>query len=157
MSTISRRSLLQGAALLGASAAKGQNLPQVPYRNYARCLPDHLRRLAKEAYERRSQALTGLTSETAIRDRQRWVRETFWKLTGGEPTRTPLHARVTRSIEKQGFRVDCVLFESQPGLHVSANLYIPTNGAGPFPGVLFQPGHSSNGKAYAGYQLCCQG
>jgi dienelactone hydrolase len=153
----SRRTLLQGVTLLGGSLANAQSLPQVPYRNYARCLPDYLRHLAREAYERRSQALAALTSETAIRERQRWVRETFWKLTGGEPVRTPLNARVTRSVEKKGFRVDCVLFESQPGLHVSANLYIPTGVTGPFPGVLFQPGHSSNGKAYAGYQLCCQG
>src|SRR5262249_47413542 len=29
--------------------------------------------------------------------------------------------------------------------------------AGPFPGVLFQMGHSNNGKAYALYQRCCQG
>lgn len=157
MSEFSRRRLLQAAPLLTVSKSRGQDQPNVRYRNYARCLPDYLRLLAAEAYKRRSTALGLLTNEPAIRERQKWVRETFWKLVGGEPRRTPLHARVTRSVEKPGFRIDCVVFESQPGLHISANLYVPTRGEGPFPGVLFQPGHSSNGKAYEGYQLCCQG
>ena len=43
-----------------------------------------------------------------------------------------------------------------PGLRVPANLYIPSAGDGPFPGVLFQMGHSLNGKAYESYQKCCQ-
>lgn len=151
MNTLSRRLFLL------STAAFAQDLPNVPYRNYARCLPDYLRLLAREAYDRRTKAISQLTTADAIRDRQRWVRETFWQLTGGQPQRTPLNARVTRSVERPGFRIDCVVFESQPGLHVSANLYLPTGQPGPVPGVLFQPGHSSNGKAYEGYQLCCQG
>ncbi len=158
MHNLSRRLLLQSALAAPATLAQSSEvLPNVPYRNYARCLPDYLRLLAREAYTRRSEALAKLTSEAAIRERQRWVRETFWQLTGGQPRRTPLNARVTRSVERPGFRIDCVVFESQPNFHVSANLYLPTGQPGPFPGVLFQPGHSSNGKAYEGYQLCCQG
>ena len=30
-------------------------------------------------------------------------------------------------------------------------------GARPYPGVLFQMGHSTNGKAHDVYQKCCQG
>jgi pimeloyl-ACP methyl ester carboxylesterase len=48
------------------------------------------------------------------------------------------------------------LYESQPRLFVSANLYVP-EGRGPFPAVLFQSGHSWEGKAYPSYQRCCQG
>ncbi len=32
--------------------------------------------------------------------------------------------------------------------YIPANLYIPTAGAPPYPAVLFQMGHSDNGKAY---------
>src|SRR2546430_6039933 len=38
-----------------------------------------------------------------------------------------------------------------------ANLYLPTRGVPPYPAVLFQMGHSDNGKAYDMYQRCCQG
>lgn len=157
MKNISRRLLLQCTSAAAIARLQGQDMPNVAYRNYARCLPDYLRLLAREAYARRNEALSKLTSEVAIRERQRWVRETFWRLCGGEPQRGPLNARVTRSVERAGFRIECVVFESQANFHVSANLYLPTGLEGPFPGVLFQPGHSSNGKAYEGYQLCCQG
>ncbi|HMC61519.1 MAG TPA: acetylxylan esterase, partial [Candidatus Solibacter sp.] len=45
----------------------------------------------------------------------------------------------------------------RPGLFVTANLYLPKQGAAPFPGVLFQMGHSNDGKGSALYQRCCQG
>ncbi|MCA9173902.1 MAG: prolyl oligopeptidase family serine peptidase, partial [Planctomycetales bacterium] len=49
-----------------------------------------------------------------------------------------------------------VLFESQPGFHVTANLYKPTAKPGAaetrLPAVLHPVGHSENGKAYAEYQ-----
>ncbi len=40
---------------------------------------------------------------------------------------------------------------------VAANLYIPKSGSPPYPGVLFQMGHSPNGKAAITYQRGCQG
>ena len=52
-----------------------------------------------------------------------------------------------RLVRAQGYRVEKVVYESRPRFHVSANLYIPTRDGRPFPGVLFQMGHSDNGKA----------
>lgn len=131
--------------------------PRVDYRDYSRCLPDYLRGLARESYERRNQALAALVSKAAIAARQKWVRETFWKLTGGEPERTPLNPRVTGRFERDAYRVENVVYESRPGFHIPANLYIPKSGKGPHPAVLFQMGHSKNGKAASLYQYCCQG
>ncbi len=127
------------------------------YRDYSRCLPDYLRELADRAYRKRNQDLARLTTPDAVRARQEWVAETFWQIVGGKPERTPLHARTVGSFERPGYRVEKVIYESQPGFHVTANLYIPTAGAPPFPGVLFQMGHTENGKAGDLYQRCCQG
>lgn len=55
----------------------------VAYRDYSRCLPDHLRDLATSSYRYRNAALAKLTAAKAVYDRQHWVRETFWKLVGG--------------------------------------------------------------------------
>lgn len=146
-----RQALFLGAGALAARAER------VEYREYSRCLPDYLSRLAKEAYERRNAALANLTSVEAIRARQQWVRETFWKLIGGMPERTALNQKTLSAFERRGYRVERMVFESRPGLVIPANLYIPTTARPPFPGVLFQMGHSLNGKAAEPYQKCCQG
>jgi len=136
--------------------AQGQ-YPGVAYRDYPRILPDYLRGLAERAYHKRNADLKKLTTTDAVRARQRWARETFWKLAGGMPERTSLNARTTGSFEREHYRVEKIVYESRPGLHIPANLYIPKRGRPPYPGVLFQMGHSLNGKSYESYQRCCQG
>jgi cephalosporin-C deacetylase-like acetyl esterase len=131
--------------------------PRVDYRDYSRVLPDFMERLAREAYSRRKQALDRLTTAPAIRARQQWARETFWRLVGGEPqTRSPLAVRVTGGFERSGYKVENIVYETMPGFHATANLYLPKRGAAPYPAVLFQCGHSLNGKASPLYQYCCQ-
>jgi dienelactone hydrolase len=73
------------------------------------------------------------------------------------PERTPLNARTIGSFERSGYRVEKVIYESRPRFFIPSNLYVPTNGKPPFPGVLFQLGHALNGKAGGFYQKCCQG
>jgi dienelactone hydrolase len=155
---MNRREVLALAAtgaLLRGSADAQQAAPSIMYREYARCLPDYLRDLAERAYQSRNRAISALTTPAAIKTRQKWVTETFWKLVGGMPERTPLNARIVGSFERPGYRVERVVYESEPNFHISGNLYIP-KGTPPFPGVLFQMGHTTNGKADPGYQCCCQ-
>ena len=135
------------AAFPGVVRGQGA-VPAANYRSYSRCLPDYLRILAQRAYNLRNQEIAKLTTTAAIRDRQRWVRKTFWKLVGGTPERTPLNARTVGSFEREGYRLEKVVYESRPKFFVPANLYVPTSGRPPFPGVLFQMGHAANGKAY---------
>ena len=130
---------------------------RISYRDYSRCLPDYIANLARQAYERRNRDLAQLTTPQAIQQRQQYVRRTFWQLIGGEPRRSPLNARTTGFFERDTYRVEKVIYESRPELHVPANLYIPKTGRPPYPGVLFQMGHSLNGKAASLYQYCCQG
>jgi dienelactone hydrolase len=127
------------------------------YRDYAKCLPDYLSGIARTAYERRNREISLLTNQEAIQKRQSWARSTFWKLVGGEPERNPLNARITGKLERSGYNLEKVVYESQPGTFVTANLYIPTSGKPPYPGVLFQMGHTEDGKAASSYQKGCQG
>jgi len=144
-------------ALTSVARAADEAFPSTPFHNYSRCLPDYLRGLAKKAVEKRDAELAKLVTPAAIEARQKWVRETLWRLIGGMPERTPLNARTTGSLERDRYKVEKVVYESRPGLYVSANLYIPRNGSGPFPAVLFQSGHYDEGKAHPNYQRCCQG
>ena len=153
---VTRRDLLTiaGAGALAGPLRAMQGGPSVRYRDYSRCFPDYLRAQAERAYRLRNSAIAKLTTENAIRERQRWVTRTFWELNGGMPERTPLNARTVGSFERKGYRVEKVVYESQPNFYISANLYIPATGQPPFPGVLVQMGHTLNGKA--GYQRICQ-
>ncbi len=111
----------------------------------------------RAAREKRDSELARLTTREAIAHRQTWARKTLIETIGGLPERTELNARTTGTLDRDGYRVDKVIYESRPGFTVSANLYIPKRGQAPYPGVLFQLGHGLNGKAYASYQSACQG
>ncbi len=159
MLVMSRREVLAMAAMgsiLRRDAGAQGVTPSIIYRDYSRCLPDYLRDLAERAYQSRNRAISSLTTPAAIRERQRWVSETFWRLVGGMPERTPLNARTVGTFERPGYRVEKVVYESQPDFHISGTLYVPTVGRPPFPGVLYQMGHTLNGKGDGTYQLCCQ-
>src|SRR5690242_5976120 len=145
------------AGVLRLPVLSQKSFPGVAYRDYPHCLPDFLRDLAQQAYERRNREIARLTTPQAIHARQRWARETFWKLSGGEPERTPLDAQKAGSFQRSGYRVEKIVYQSRPRFHIPANLYIPVTGVPPYPAVLFQMGHSRNGKAYDPYQRCCQG
>lgn len=60
--------------------------------------------------------------------------------------RPPLNVTVTGVVERQGYRIEKLYFESLPELYVTANLYLPTQGEPPFPGVLYVCGHSATQK-----------
>jgi len=87
-----------------------------------------------------------------------WQAETRRKIVemvGGFPERTPLGARVTGVLERRGYVVEKLVYESRPGFHVTANLYLPTSAPSPAPCCLFPCGHSAEGKAAEAYQLAC--
>ena len=162
---ISRRALLGSTLLYPALKALGLPQPTSPdqltfpgtkFRHYSKCLPEYLSTLAKDVTAKRSAALEQLTSTAAIRARQAHVHELLWKLIGGPEKRTSLNPHTTGELKRGAYRVEKIIYESQPDLFVSANLYVP-EGPGPFPAVLFQSGHYWEGKAYPTYQRCCQG
>ena len=62
------------------------------------------------------------------------------------PERTPLKAKVTGKLEREGYRVEMVHFQSKPGLYVTGNLYLPAKSEGKLPAVLYVCGHSAKGR-----------
>ncbi|MBN2288797.1 MAG: acetylxylan esterase, partial [Candidatus Glassbacteria bacterium] len=60
------------------------------------------------------------------------------------PARTPLEATIVRTVERKEYTIEVLYFQSLPGFYVTANLYKPKKGKGPFPAVLWGPGHSSD-------------
>lgn len=104
-----------------------------------------------EQLDRRREAFEFLKSRSACEQWQKDRREFFVRQLGGFPERTPLNAKIVGELDGEGYRIEKVIFESRPGHHVTANLYLPKS-QGPYPGVLIPCGHSHNGKAAGGYQ-----
>jgi cephalosporin-C deacetylase-like acetyl esterase len=107
----------------------------------------------RDQYDARRVALeASLASPEAAGKRAEAMRAAYLQLLGPLPDKTPLRAQVTGRIERDGYRIEKVVYESQPGHHVTANLYVPTGGEEPYPGVYLASGHWIAGKALDTHQ-----
>ena len=78
--------------------------------------------------------------------RKQTVRKKLLELLGGLPDyKGPLNAKVTGRLQNDSYTIEKVIYESLPGLYVTANLYRP-NQPGRHPAVLLQAGHTQEGK-----------
>lgn len=111
-----------------------------------------VRAILAERRQLRAQVRTPAQLAALQRSVRRKVRQCF----GPFPARTPLNARVTGVVERRDYVIEKVIYESRPGLPVTANLYLPRSGRPSFPAVLGACGHSANGKADPQYQAFCQ-
>jgi len=165
-----RRKFLETTGALAAAAGFGRSVgfaQQSPNRqgapgvelnietgalpDYSRDLERYLVRVATEARDRRKRIINAITTRQGVLDRQKAVVNELWKMLGGPLDRTPLNPRVMGTVERPGYRIEKVAFESRPRLYVTANLYVPT-GTGRRPAILGPLGHSVNGKAWPSYQ-----
>jgi len=151
-----RRTFLQQMAAipfvpsLCAAAAKA---PQM--RGYGEEMPDMLlaylekktNALAAEWDRKRAQIRTA----AALEERNRFVRARSTEMIHGLPERTPLNPVVVRVLEREGYRIECLMFESRPDFRVTASLYVPA-GKGPFPGIISPCGHAAAARLYPPYQ-----
>ncbi|MCB1078716.1 MAG: hypothetical protein KDM64_12890, partial [Verrucomicrobiae bacterium] len=112
----------------------------------------YLRGRVAEAMDRRSRRVEKLDTPEQIaayqEELQRFFREAI-DLDSFE--QGPLNPQVTGRLDRDGYSIENVMFESLPGFHVTGNLYLPA-GEGPFPAILHPCGHTENGKAGDAYQ-----
>ena len=116
-------------------------------------LQHQLARAWRQDEERRA-AFEAVRSEADLQALRARLRGAVLDIIGGLPAeKTPLNARVTGTIPMDGYRIEKVVFESLPGLHVTALLYVP-EGPAPAkrPAVLVPCGHSPDGKSFRNYQ-----
>jgi len=77
------------------------------------------------------------------------LRRQLWRSMGNFPleNRPPLNARITGRIDHGDHVVEKVLYESMPGLYVTALAYVPKNIQGRAPAVICVNGHWPEAKA----------
>ena len=119
-----------------------------------RIVYDNMLKAVYEADLAADEAWTACKTPAALAARQRVVRKALVEALGGFPERCPLNVTVTGRVARDGYTVEKLYFESQPGHHVTANLFLPDPAKfpGKRPGIVVPCGHSTNGKASNGYQ-----
>jgi cephalosporin-C deacetylase-like acetyl esterase len=122
------------------------------FRKIRSMLPDHVHRLASMQLDERARQVSRLADRNQVTARQAYIRERIIQILGGFPERTPLNPRTVASLEREDYRIEKVIFESQPRFYVTANLYLPKQGKGPFPAILFPLGHEQGAKAHTAWQ-----
>lgn len=102
--------------------------------------------IAQQQLQRREETIREIHSKAQAERRKQWVREQMLDDMGGLPDyHGPLKARVTGQLRNSSYTVEKVIYQSLPGLYVTANVYRP-NQPGRYPAVLLQAGHTQEGK-----------
>jgi cephalosporin-C deacetylase-like acetyl esterase len=143
-----------GEAMQEASLPES-HIPGSP-RDFWNDWPNFITRKMNDARASRRALLAQIGSIPQVEARNDTVRSQVWKLLGGRPEETPLNPRITGTVERNGYRIEKLIFESMPQVYVTANLYVPTTGKPPYPAILAPIGHSPNGKAALRYQYTYQ-
>jgi dienelactone hydrolase len=130
--------------------------PLPPLNRFPRMMQDWLIRRMDEWEGQGKMLRDAVTTKAAAEDYVKKAQERTREAFGPMPEKTPLNAKVTRTVEREGYRIENVYFESRPNYFVTGNLYVPTGRKGPMPGVIGVCGHSLNGKAEKAYQAFAQ-
>ena len=111
-------------------------------RRLAEMLQRDVRRRLQQANQRETDAWRSL-HDVADWERYRDARVATLRESLGQfpPVPDDLHVRVTRRIEGRGYRIDNLVFESRPGVFVTANLYYPDRPPPSMPGILLCHSH----------------
>jgi cephalosporin-C deacetylase-like acetyl esterase len=158
--------LIPTAAILAATVLLAQAPPATPSRpavtpqvrpdpnspsNIGRTqITNYLDDIAAQETAARRATIAAITTRAQAEARQREVRKKILTLIGGLPEKTPLSAKVLGSTQAEGFRIEKILYESQPNFPVTALLYLPDTKPGApqqkLPAIVIAPGHGFTGK-----------
>lgn len=142
-----------GAVLIASTAA-----PAVLAQNTADIAPKAESETARERLDawltvqadgrlrQRAAEIAALSTADQARERQARVRALINELIDPITTTAPVVAEITGTLREEGLVIENLWYESLPGYRVTANLYRPDTGSGPFPAVIIAPGHSARGK-----------
>jgi cephalosporin-C deacetylase-like acetyl esterase len=147
--TFNRRQFVLAATALGALPARAvpsysAEMPNMLVTYFARRLNDEVQHWDAER--------TKIQTAADMRARNQFVRFKLREMAGALPPKVALAARTTRILERNGYRIENVLFQSQPDYWIPANLYLPASGPGPFPAIALQRGHFDAERMSPDYQ-----
>jgi hypothetical protein len=105
--------------------------------------------------EARRKAWEAIQDERELLQTQDDLRQKLLQMIGGLPAvKTDLRPLITGRIQMEGFSVEKLIFQSLPGVYVTALVYVPDDKSKKHPAVLVPAGHAADGKFH--YQSLSQ-
>ncbi|MBN2310709.1 MAG: acetylxylan esterase, partial [Candidatus Hydrogenedentes bacterium] len=157
MGSIRSAGMCAPVALMATPCAADEDSAELePLNRFPRMMQEYLTARLRAVYEENTRRVMALDSK---RDARRYVsalQGRMRRIFGPMPERTDLNLRVTGELERDGYVVRKLIFDSRPEFPVTANLYIPRGFEGSRPAVLALCGHSMDAKAYEPYQAFVQ-
>ena len=105
--------------------------------------------------EQRQSVLEKIRDETELLKLQKQLHDKLLNMIGGLPSeKTDLRPQITGSLQLKGFSIEKLVFQSLPGVYVTALVYVPDDHSKKHPAVLVPAGHAADGKFH--YQALSQ-
>ena len=125
----------------------------IKWNNPGSLLINHLTKQAFDLYDIRDIEISKLKTRNDWVARQKKVKDKLLKLVGPFPEKTPLNAKITGIIKKDGYRIEKIVYEAMPGYYVTGCLYIPEGIKGKVPAILNVIGHNQEAFRAPLYQV----
>ncbi len=152
-----RIAVLSLVAVLPFAAQHGDDLNFLAnigeFEHVREMLPSYLSAHGMELLAKRDRQVAQIATLDDLARRKAYVREVMTRDVGGFPERTPLNARVTGVLDRGDYKIEKIIFESQPHFYVTANLYLPKTGQPPYPAILYPLGHELGAKSHSAWQI----
>jgi cephalosporin-C deacetylase-like acetyl esterase len=132
--------------------ATNRRMVWMEYTDAHNSLYHHFKDLGQQNLNKRLEVIQELKTEADWKKRQAEVHEKLLRVLGPFPEKTDLNAKVIEVLEQPGYTIEKVLFESIPGFHVTACLFIPEELKGKAPAVLYCSGHTVDAFRTRKYQ-----
>lgn len=121
-------------------------------------LYDYLYKLSEKYIKARNKQVAAITTKEQFYQRQDEIRKLFRSmLLGNKQTGSLISAVSKGRMECDGYYIEKLILEPEPGYFIPANLYIPAGMGFPRPAVLTPVGHYNEGKSVDVYQKLCAG
>jgi len=113
----------------------------------ANTLYGHIAGQAAALLEKRSAEVSEIRTVEEWKERQQFIEKVLTDITGPFPEKKPLNSKTVKVIDKTSYRIEHVIYESQPGFYVTSSLFIPrgTKKNRNTPAIIYCSGHSAEG------------
>ncbi len=125
------------------------------YSDAKNALYNHYAEQAFRFLDEREAEIAKLSTKADWKIRQDKIQKTLLEIVGPFPEKTPLNARITGVVKKEGYRLEKIIFESHPGFYVTAVMFIPNSLKEKTPAIIFTSGHASEAFRWLDYQQVC--
>ncbi|MEX2397300.1 MAG: acetylxylan esterase, partial [Balneolales bacterium] len=111
--------------------------------------------LAGQAYnllDNRTESINSINTLSDWKNKQDEIKGKLMDIIGPFPKKNALNAQILRTIQKDYYSVEHIVYESRPEFYVTSSLFIPNELEDQAPAILYLSGHTANGYRSETYQ-----